>query len=298
MSASSSSSSKLLIDEEETRLFCRSFLIPYHRPRLLYCNARNKYAQGQLSTATRILERTIVRFDAIYANNITNRTLQLEDNFIHEIKKIQALAAAGLYTDRKAKNNLRIQEDWMVLYVTAFPLDEEDASDAFVTKVMETRNDQRKALLKLNAKSIDDKPKTESRKLNNNMELNIGMKRIHNQLTSFLHSSPCKEYRYLKLDVDTKDPALIQQLQKPLTGAKIIIAVQTRGGYHVVIEKGPVCRQLYKFVGIINKDIPVQEHWVTIENESPFIAIPGTNQGGFTVRLATEEWILGCSGNK
>lgn len=95
----------------------------------------------------------------------------------------------------------------------------------------------------------------------------------------------------LKLDVDTKDPTLIKQLQKSINSAVIVMAAETRGGYHVVVEKGPWCRSLYDFARAVNDGVPKEDQWITIENNrGPMYAIPGTSQGGFEVKIRTEMW--------
>merc|ERR1712224_695582 len=164
-----------------------------------------------------------------------------------------------------------------VAYLTAYGLDEDDAADAFVSKVAETRTWQRRALQK--SKPAEKAP---------------SMSRVVSKMASLLHSHPCHEQRrrWLKLDVDTKDSALVERLQHCLKGAAIIFAAETRGGYHVLFEKGPWCRELYDLERNVNENVPNKEdRWITIEaNNGPMIAIPGTNQGGFLVRSATESW--------
>ena len=82
------------------------------------------------------------------------------------------------------------------------------------------------------------------------------MSNVMSTMTTLLHQHPCSKYRWLKLDVDTKDPTLIQQLQESMKGATIIFAAETRGGYHVVLEKGPVCQSLYKLARKVNEGVP------------------------------------------
>mmetsp|Transcript_690 Transcript_690/g.395 ORF Transcript_690/g.395 Transcript_690/m.395 type:complete len:145 (-) Transcript_690:56-490(-) len=142
---------------------------------------------------------------------------------------------------------------------------------------MERRRDQRKALEK-------QKP----------ADAVLFMSNIMSKMQTLLHQHPYKEHRWLKLDVDTKDPELIQQLQETLKGGNIVVAVESRGGYHVVLEKGPFCRSLYKFATAVNEGVPKEDQWITIENnEGPMLAIPGTNQGGFVVQCAIEMWKQG-----
>ena len=72
------------------------------------------------------------------------------------------------------------------------------------------------------------------------------------------------------------------------------MAVETRGGFHIILEKGPWCQALYALEKRVNNGIAHEDQWLTIENNSgPMLAIPGTNQGGFTVQAATDAWRKG-----
>lgn len=270
--------SKLIADEEEVRRFCRTFLLPYERPRILQCVARKKYANGEMNTGCLILERSALRFD---------RGRESEDAFVRELRKFELLAENGLYSEkqrgtadaepRSGSARIEIKPEWMVPYITAFGLDEDDAADAFVAKVVETRQHQRKALEK--SKHKDTAP---------------SMANVMSKMQTLLHQHPCRSFRWLKLDVDTKDPTLVQQLQESMKGATIVFAVESRGGYHVVLEKGPWCKSLYKFARDVNEGVPKEDAWITIENNSgPMLAIPGTRQGGFVVAEATDIWRRG-----
>ena len=73
----------LLVDEEAARHFCRTFLLPYARPRILQCVARKKYANGEMNMGTLILERTVLRFD---------KGQESEDKFIRELRKFEILS--------------------------------------------------------------------------------------------------------------------------------------------------------------------------------------------------------------
>jgi len=261
----------LLADEEAARRFCRTFLLPSKKPRILQCIARRKYSNDELNMKFLILERTVLRFDKGQCS---------EDAFIRELSKFEVLADAGMYFETSKESSgstptkKTIKPEWMVPYITAHCLDEDDAADAFVAKVLETRKDQRKALQK--STPADKAP---------------SMANVMSTMRTLLYQHPCKEDRGLKLDVDTKDPALIQQLQESMKGATILFAAESRGGYHVILEKGPCCQSLYKFARQVNIGVPKEEQWITIENnKGPLLAIPGTNQGGFVVKCATEMW--------
>ena len=246
----------LLVNEEEAREFCRKVLLRYKCPRLVQCMARKKYSEGQLQSQMLILERTILHFD---------KGQESEDDFIRELRKYEILANAGMYRDKK-KTGKQLQLSWMVVYITAYPLDEDDAADGFVDKVLEKRKEQRKSLAKVDRK--------------NNGGVVPSMTRNISIVRTQLHTHPSKKWKMLKLDVDTKDPVLLQQLQDSMKGGTVVVAAETRGGYHVVLEKGPCCQGLYKFVMRVNGGVPHEDQWITIENnDGPMFAVPGTNQG-------------------
>lgn len=107
-----------------------------------------------------------------------------------------------------------------------------------------------------------------------------------------LQQSPSLQHRLLKLDIDTKDPELIGSLQFAMRDCKCVLAVETRGGFHVVVERrGKAMQELWKFTRDVNKDLSNDEQWVAFEEHGGgLVAIPGTKQGGFSVRLITDEW--------
>ena len=94
--------------------------------------------------------------------------------------------------------------------------------------------------------------------------------------------------RYYDIDIDTKDPTLLEKVGTLLSPYRHIIkmAIETRGGYHVVLERrrgGVSIKSLYYY----SRDSNVVE----IKRDS-MIPIPGTMQGGFPVRLISPNDIL------
>lgn len=280
----------LLVNEEDAREFCRAFLLPYRKPRLLEYVARNKYApttttttiaggekQQRLSKSSKILDRKILSFDDDRG----------EDNFIPELRKLEVLAAAGMFTDRKSDAPIPIE--WTVVYVTAYPLDEDDASDAFISHVVERRQEARRGSAKQQQRQ-QEKSLTTARAVAVAAPV---ISRTIGLMQTFLHQSPCRQHRMLKLDVDTKEPSLLGNLYRSMADCVIEVALETRGGYHVIVKRGPSCQKLWKFAACINNvaTMALADQWITIEdNNGPMIAIPGTNQGGFTVRNVTTQW--------
>ena len=119
----------LVADEAIVREFCRAFLLPSERPRILQFVGRKKYApEGKMKTGTVILERVVMRFDKGRAS---------EDAFVRELRKFEILAAAGMYADSKkgissspppsssyvstttSTSTTIIETKWTVAYVTA-----------------------------------------------------------------------------------------------------------------------------------------------------------------------------------
>ena len=276
--AKKSTTGQIFVDEGEARKFCQEYLMLLSRkPRLVNFMARSKYVTGdkKLTSGTQIHEKRILSFDRENS----------EDRFIRFLRQVDILARAGFYHDPKDPN-IQIEPDWMVVYITAYPLDEEDAADKFIEKVLERRREFRR-------NAVVTK-KNESNRSAMPNPLPTCLSRLSSLLETTLHSSPCREYRLLKLDVDTKDAKLLADLYRAMAGVVVVVAAETRGGYHVVIERrsSSSCLQgLHKFVQAVQAGVPLQDHWITIESgNGPMLAVPGTNQGGFTVRLVTEQW--------
>lgn len=82
----------MLTDEEAARQFCRDYLLPSKKPRLLQLNARKKYSDGNLTKGCFIFERTVLPFD---------KGQQSEDKFILELRKMDVLLSNGLYTQQQ-----------------------------------------------------------------------------------------------------------------------------------------------------------------------------------------------------
>lgn len=262
----------LLKNEDDALIFYREFIEPHKQARLLQVTARNKYCNGSLSRSTLILERSVHS----YKNGKGDMN---ENSFLQQLKRYDAIAKAGLYTDPK-KDDTRIPVEALVIYMTAYPLDEDDACDEFVSQILKSRQVARKQYMNC-AYQVDKVSRTTEPIMTSTL----------GKLKSCLHSSASRLNRMLKLDIDTKDSILLANLYEAMKDCVVLVAVETRGGYHVVIERGPSCQTLWKFARDVNSTIKKDDQWVTIENgDGPMIAIPGTNQGGFTVRLATKEW--------
>lgn len=260
----------LVYDEEQVRNFVKDFLLldKVGRPRIIHLQARNKYANGQLSANAICAERKIVDFD--------DRTddESIADNFVRQLERLEILTRAGYFKDQKSGQVF--EAEWMVLYITVFPLDEDDACDSFVSLVMDRRKQRRQEINGKDPASFLGKPT---------------IRGLDSLMKTCLHKSPCsKDTRWMKLDVDTKDPVRIQKLQATIKADDLVISMETRGGFHVIVQKGKQTQELYSLANQESKGVPERERWLTIEGKSPMMAIPGTLQGGFRVRNCTNEW--------
>lgn len=137
------------------------------------------------------------------------------------------------------------------------------------------------------------------------------------ELKSAIHSASNSK-RYIELDVDTKEPAIVQKvlnvLNQPLVkGCEcpikteqcqrtrsltefVICTVETHGGYHIVLDneklgkdaRGKLWQEFnspeYKFAGADFHGKPITKSYVDVRSD-PSPPIPGTLQGGFPVRM-------------
>lgn len=106
--------------------------------------ARNKYASGRLRRKNLHLEKSTLSF------HTSSSSQQMEDKLVRCIRRTEALAAADFYEDG---NDVLIDTDWMACYISAYPLDVDDACEAFIAQVLEGRIEKRHALVKQIAKS-------------------------------------------------------------------------------------------------------------------------------------------------
>lgn len=112
-----------------------------------------------------------------------------------------------------------------------------------------------------------------------------------------LFKSKTENY-YRELDVDTKDPILIERVWcaiKPLI-EKVFKIVETNGGYHIIFAKLSRADEKllgnlfygknlakWNYIGTDCNGKPLEKRIVEITSD-PCVPIPGTIQGGFQVR--------------
>lgn len=185
-----------------------------------------------------------------------------EDRFVNELRLYEV--KCGLYKDKKDQI---IPSEALAFYITANPMNEMKAFFAMQREVSE----------KLEIMLTTDKGQNSDKKEPNMISL----------YKKCLHK--CDENFYKKLDVDTKDPEKIESLKIFLRDAMIKpeLVIETRGGYHVLLNKSTTHKnneKLYRFIEKANSILGIEDKWIAIER-NPLLIIPGTYQGGFLARI-------------
>ena len=180
--------------------------------------------------------------------------------FLTTILKYQV--QKGLYLDQDKP----IPTEAIALYITSNPMNE---LKTMFQMMAEFNTELSKKIL-----SETVPPPTESSPESSGLEWD-GM----NRYKSILHQNSVSTV--VKIDVDTKDPLLIDQLDNLLKEEGIVpkLKVETRGGYHYLIGRYDQTEALWKFT-----KAKENSKWLTIEKNG-LIAIPGTIQGGFQVKI-------------
>lgn len=257
-----------IADEAQVREFFRQYILPYRDED--YLNfiiipiARRKYwaplSKSQMNMSTKVF--------SVQDN---------EDRFVNELRRYEV--KIGLYKDTlpvgqdpelpepNKANKLRVDKEQDIpneafaFYLTANPMND---LKAFFLMQNEVSN---KLQLLLNTKTPNKQK--------------IG--KISSIYKSCLHKSEHKVL--LKLDVDTKDPDKIESLKNFLRehGIKPQLVIETRGGYHVLLNRSSLGKnheKLYRFI-----QSSLDEKWISIEGGNALVVIPGTWQGGFVTRI-------------
>jgi len=187
--------------------------------------------------------------------NISTKIVYKESDLLNELQRYEV--AIGLYKDK----NGAIPNEAFGMYLSANPMDELEGFFSFQKDMLER-----------------------IRQHINGNETNLN--RIMSIFKSHLHKTVLQ--RYLKLDIDTKEPKNIEILTDffKQNGINPYLIIETRGGYHILLDN--VCGShhsiLYKFA----KEHPL---FITIEKNG-MIVIPGTYQGGFLTRIVTISQLL------
>lgn len=241
-------------DEAQIREFYRLHILPYKE--IPYTNfiiipiARRKYwtplATSQENMSTKIFSPS-----------------DGEDRFVNELKRYEV--RCGLYVDSKGQ---MIPSEAMAFYLTVNTMNELKAYF-----LMQQEVSKKLEILLLSKGDRGEKNEDKGNKLGH----------ISSIFKSCLHKSDNKEF--LKLDVDTKDADKIESLKTFLKEHSIEphLVVETRGGYHVLLKKSMIGKHHEKLFRYVN-ETSEKGSWITIEKNA-LVAIPGTFQGGFLVKL-------------
>lgn len=184
--------------------------------------------------------------------------------FLNTLLKYQV--AEGLYLDKDEK---QIPTEAIAMYITANPMNEIKTMFQMITDFNQVLQ---KHLTTTNNKDVEDS------KDNNEPSQQMFEWEGMNRYKSTLHQNA--HVNVIKIDVDTKDPTLIQKLDQLLDEESITpMKVETRGGYHYLINRVDQSEKLWKFA-----KTKENSSWMTMEKNG-LIAIPGTIQGGYNVKF-------------
>lgn len=246
---------RIVIDEAEVRRFYEECLKQYENERYLVFVIfimTRRKYWKPLSKSQIKLDRKVFRC----------QTGDVE-KFVRTLRKYEIVQ--GLYVDT---NDQPIPNEAIVTYMTCNPLDELNATFKLQQEIAEKMkimvfSRKEESLPPLNFDSI---------------------------FKNCLHATPVK--RFVKLDIDTKDPELLRELQAflkslPDCQESIAYTVETKNGYHCMLRVGKNLGALYEYNRKIaqSKKNKNDDPWFSIEKGSPQVAIPGTNQSGFVPRL-------------
>ncbi|MES2133843.1 MAG: hypothetical protein V4506_15940 [Bacteroidota bacterium] len=97
----------------------------------------------------------------------------------------------------------------------------------------------------------------------------------HQEVMSEIQKS-CSNKYYMDIDVDIKDPSILEQI-KTFVNPSCITILETRGGYHVLIKMSEIEESLKKTWYTNIMKIPGID-----QSGDNMIPVPGCSQGGFT----------------
>ena len=260
---------KFIGDENEIRAFYRKHIQSLHgKPFLSFLilpTARRKYFP-KLSVS-----QNVIRSCAFPCNEKNN-----EDKFILLLKRLQI--EEGSYTDGKGDKRVELPSEAFVIYLTVDPLNEIRGYNKFQKQMADKM--ERIVMSALDPKSLSSQAE------NSQVPTNLN---IENDYKSALHA--CPEKMFKKLDVDTKDTDKIDKLKAMFSKNSIhpCLVVDTRGGYHVVINVKKLTGEAQKNLHIFAMDKDNKE-WMSIEKSGCLVVIPGTIQAGYQTKMV--DWII------
>lgn len=110
------------------------------------------------------------------------------------------------------------------------------------------------------------------------IQANANTKNPHQEVMSIIQQS-CSNKYYMDIDVDAKDPAILEKI-KEYVNPSSLTTIETRGGYHVLVELAaldPAIRKSW-YPNVIN--LPNVD-----QSGDNIIPVPGCTQGGFTPKF-------------
>lgn len=111
-----------------------------------------------------------------------------------------------------------------------------------------------------------------------NIQANASAKNPHQEVMSAIQQS-CSNKYYIDIDVDAKDPSVLEKI-KEFVNPSCLTIMETRGGYHVLVELAALDPALRKtwYPNIMN--LPNVD-----QSGDNIIPVPGCTQGGFVPRF-------------
>jgi hypothetical protein len=214
-------------------------------------------------TARRKYDQTVTQPGQVLVREVLRAKDMTEDKFLQRLELLEFKASQ--WRDRKTGQPAP-RKSW-VYYMTANQLDEVDALFAFRKDLDERVT----ALAMASMKGNDPHKGSNHNKVFSSPE---------SMYKTCLEKSP--QRTYVKLDVDTKDPNHLVQIDETLkeAGVTVTYTIQTRGGYHVLFPCGKNLKKLKDLETKVLREHGKQAAWFTFEtpSTSPRLAVPGTFQ--------------------
>ena len=264
-----------IYDENQIKTFFQKHIKPFQSSPylsfLIIPTARRKYFP-ELSTS-----QTVLR-SCDFPCNIKND----ENRLILLLKRLQI--QQGSYKDKKTGKAL--PSEAFAIYLTVDPLNEIRAYN----KLQKQMADRFENLIMNGLHKSTSEPTNESYDISNysdktdnqQPQTNLNLESVYK---SCLHSCPEKGFK--KLDVDSKDESNINRLKTLFKENNIDthLVVETKGGFHVILNSNNLTSDAQKNLHLFSTQ---NKNWMSVEKTGCLVAIPGTLQAGFQVKIV--EW--------
>ena len=252
-----------IYDENEIKSFFQKHIKPFQSSSylsfLILPTARRKYFP-ELSTS-----QTVLRSCDFPCNSNND-----ENRFVLILRRLQI--QQGSYKDKKSGKEL--PSEAFAIYLTVDPLNEIRAYN----KLQKQMADRFEKLIS----NVLFKESSADCDMTDNQPTNLNLESVYK---SCLHSCPEKGFK--KLDVDSKDDDNINKLKALFVENDITphLIVETKGGYHVILNTQKLSSESQKNLYVFSTQ---NKNWMSIEKTGCLVAIPGTLQAGFRVKMV--EW--------